>query len=170
MSKIDNLKIYKSMYVSMPYFLYHYIGYNEENIYKMTHKDIKELFPTLRRSSITDVCKNPRIIYEGNVILVKDRRGLVVPYYNPLDKNSVFSCMDDIVSKEKDNKEYDILDIKKLTNYELKKEYGLQKKSHNFGRFKMVRTIKKELDNRGIKGHGRKRVLIEKLKGEIDYD
>ena len=67
----------------------------------------------------------------------------------------------------KKNSKKEIKEIDNLTNYELKFEYLATKKNH---KYKMCRILKKEILERGIKGAGKKKKIIEKLKGEIEND
>ncbi len=172
-TKIKDLKYYERLNfgISIIDFLYIYCGLTTSNLYTITHKDVKRLLPELKRFSIDYACKNPDLIFTGDIILVKDNKKITIPYYNPL-KDSLKQTIDygemaDPLRKEKVNKSFDITT---LSNYELKLKYKLQRHSKNFNKYKICRLIKKELINRNIKGSGRKRILLENMKGEINND
>jgi len=107
-------------------------------------------------------------IYNGDVILVKDKKGKILPYYNPLRCLDIETIDMEMIERPTFNKEVKKqVDIESLSNYELKKEYVKDKRQHKYA---LCRVLKKEIAERGIKPSGRKRKMIEKYKGEIDYD
>jgi len=83
--------------ISLQKFLINYCGiYNEKfhNI-KISHKDIKELLPDLRRVSFESLLRDKTGIYTGDIIPVKDSFNNVVPYKNPMlvyDELIEFDC------------------------------------------------------------------------------
>jgi len=161
-------KTNKDMLITMPEFLYNYLGIEDINIFKITHEDIKILFPKVKRSSFEKIEKDYTSIYNGDVILVKDKKGKTLPYYNPLRYLDIeFDDMEMIKKPVLDKEENRKVDIESLTNYELKKEYIKDKKQHKYA---LCRVLKKEITERGIKSSGKKRKMIEKYEGEIDYD
>lgn len=68
--------------ISMASFLKRYLGIYDEEILKMhpTHKELAILFPNLKRSSFTYVLSSPELVYLGQIILVDDGNGNIVPY------------------------------------------------------------------------------------------
>ena len=68
--------------ISISKFLSRYLGFEGKCMSKVTHEEIKILFPYLKRSSFDEIKKNPRLIYSGEVVLVNDTRN-TIPYYVP---------------------------------------------------------------------------------------
>lgn len=154
------------MIINMADFLYNYLGITQDNIFSITHDDVRILLPDLKRSSFSFIRKNLNEIYNGNIVIVKDPKGEVVPYYNPLRYLDLDIEDLDILLKPSYQKKEE-KSITSLANYELKKEYTYAKRKHKYG---MCRILKKEIMARGIKKQPKKRYLIDKLKGEIDND
>lgn len=156
------------MIITMPDFLYNYLGVENINIFEITHEDVKILFPDVKRSSFEKIEKDYISIYNGDIILVKDKKGKTLPYYNPLRTLDIEVTNLEMIERPTFNKEVkQQVDIECLTNYELKKEYIKDKRQHKYA---LCRVLKKEIEERGIKPSGRKRKMIEKYKGEINYD
>ncbi|MDD5979480.1 MAG: hypothetical protein PUC23_00010 [bacterium] len=163
-----NKKIFDGMTISMAEFLYNYMGIEDSKIFIITHDDIKILLPDLKRYSICNLKKDLSLLYDGDIILVKDPKGNIVPYYNPLRYLDIIPTdLKEVEKPIKKNSKKEIKEIDNLTNYELKFEYLATKKNH---KYKMCRILKKEILERGIKGAGKKKKIIEKLKGEIEND
>ncbi len=161
-------KIFDEMTISMAEFLYNYMGIEDSKIFIITHEDIKMLLPNLKRYSFCELKKDLSLLYDGDIILVKDPKGYVIPYYNPLRYLDIeTSDLNEIEQPVKKINEKEIKDLNELTDYELKLEYLATKKNH---KYKMCRLLKKEIEERGIKGPGKKKKIIEKLKGEIEND
>ena len=76
-----NLKKFNDDAISIQAFLSKYLGVCVENK-RLTHEQVKHLFPDIERSSFEDIIKSPELIYTGVVILVKDFKGELIPYYN----------------------------------------------------------------------------------------
>ena len=70
--KENEISIYK--------FLYTYLFITNKDLYKITHEDVKILFPYLKRCSFDDVKKNPHLIKDRKVVFVNDGRK-TIPYY-----------------------------------------------------------------------------------------
>ena len=161
-------KTNKDMIITMPEFLYNYLGIEDINIFEITHEDIKIILPDVKRSSFEEINKNYISIYNGDVILVKDKKGKTLPYYNPLRYLDIEAIDMEIIARPTfDNEDSKQVDIESLTNYELKKEYIKDKRQHKYA---LCRVLKKEITERGIKLSRKKRKMIEKYEGEMDYD
>lgn len=157
----------KNIIIIMPKFLYEYFGVTDLNIFEMTHDDVKVLFPELKRSSFEEIQKDYTCIYNGNVILVRDKKGDIIPYYNPLRYLEMeFECLEKI-ERPKKIKQQNNIDIEELSNYQLKEEYKKEKKLHQYS---LCRILKREISSRKLEQHGCKKKILEKYKGEINYD
>lgn len=97
-NKENIIKKYNLNVIPMASFLYNFCAICDHNVFKVTHYDIKRLFPYLKTCSIEYVCKNYDLVCDGSVILVKDAKNNILPYYNPLrsDKSYDFGLFDDI--------------------------------------------------------------------------
>ena len=49
----------------------------------LTHRDIKILFPNIKRSSFEMMNNNFEEVYNGELVLVHDAKGSILPYVNP---------------------------------------------------------------------------------------
>lgn len=130
--------------ISLEKFLKMYLGISNRNLSKLTHKDVKEIFPFLKRTSFDYANENLSEIGSGDIILVKDSKNNIVPYIKPEfvieDINEV-----NIEVKDKNSKTYHIDNITDLSNYELKKLTSTRNST-----YKVARQVKKELKQRGI--------------------
>ena len=110
--------------ISIESFLSNFLGIRDNNVLssKISHKDIKQLFPKLVRPSFDYILDSPDLIYNGEVILVEDSFGSIVPYFNP---SYVYEEVDFIGEYiEQQNQKEDIfnineIDLQNLSNYEL---------------------------------------------------
>ena len=75
-------KLQKNNSTTLKLFLIAYCGIQDSKLLsnKLTHKDIKHLFPNLKRVSFDYVLDNIDDVYIGNIILVEDSFDNVVPY------------------------------------------------------------------------------------------
>lgn len=156
-----------NMIITMPKFLYDYLGIEDINIFKITHEDLKVLMPEVKRYSFEKLERDYSLVYQGDIILVKDIKGKLVPYYNPLKYLEIEIKDLDEIQKNCIIKEQEELDIENFTNYELKKEYFKDRKLH---KYKLCRVLKKEIEKRNIDLSRRKCKKYEKYKGDVDYD
>ena len=112
---------------------------------KITHEDVKMLFPELKRCSFESIDKDPSLVYLGKVALVNDGRK-TIPYYIPLDKDLDKDVVeiDEFCESEKPKKVSRSYDYASMSIYELK---CLLKEK--FAPCKQRILIKKELESRG---------------------
>ena len=167
---LNNLKNNNS--ISLRKFLMFYYGICNTNILKhnLTHKDVKILFPDLKRVSFDYVLDNIKEIYIGSIIMVKDSIGNSVPYINPkLDICIEEDIGIEITEDDKDNTFEEIIDLENLNLYEL---VELAKKYKNDNRIneyrKVCRLIKKRKENDLKIYHENKEKII--LKGRCEND
>ena len=69
--------------VNIDFFLERLCGIRHSNNKNMTHKDMDELFPKIKRTSYAHVLKNPALLHAGSIVLVKDARFDLAPYFVP---------------------------------------------------------------------------------------
>ena len=134
---------------------------------KISHSNLRQLFPSLVRFSYDYIEKNKNMIYDGNVILVKDSFNKIVPYANPNNLDCVFykafDCEYDKCSIEVQT----LLENENLKNYELQR---LCNRLIELRRFKEYRYVKRFLKKRILEETSKvKRYKMErkKLREEI---
>lgn len=81
-------KIYREMKensIGLEKFLMSYYGISNNGLseLKMSHKDVKVLYPHIKRISFEQLMHNKEILYIGGVIPVKDSYGNIAPYLKP---------------------------------------------------------------------------------------
>ena len=69
--------------ISLRKFLMLYLNITYDRKYKITHQDVKVLFPDLKRASLDDIKKDPYLLITKKIVLVNDGRN-VVPYIKPM--------------------------------------------------------------------------------------
>lgn len=69
--------------VSLEYFLKRFCNVSKEISNTMDHNTVKELFPELKRTSYLYSLKNPKLVYTGKIMLVKDNKDHIIPYIVP---------------------------------------------------------------------------------------
>jgi len=169
-SELENLKKeMKSMCISLQKFLINYCGIYNEKIYdiKITHQDIKELMPQIKRISFEELLKNKKDLYVGNIIAVKDSLGNVVPYVNPmLELNEISQ----IYCKEYKEEEIipDIIFDKKLCLYDLVKVCRYYKVHNKLKEYRIAHKLLEE-ENTSTKQYKKKREKLM-MKGRDNYE
>ena len=131
--------------IDLKIFLINYCGIFNEDLFtkKLKHKDIKELLPQLKRVSFEYLISDIRLLYNGEIIAVRDSYGEVLPYINPkvnmqnLDYSQVeYDLNEQSMTKEKlNNIQYENLSIeelillcKRLKKYKRIQEYRIVSK------------------------------------------
>lgn len=81
MTKIKNFKYYLEEQITIDDYLYMYYNFKKGAFTTLTHKDIKNNFPFIKRKKQKDVTKEN--ILKGEILLVKDSEGIILAYQNP---------------------------------------------------------------------------------------
>lgn len=164
-SKIKDFKCYKNIQLSVQDFVYQTYGICGDKISQLNHKDLKKLFPELRRVSF-ETASDSHLLYSGNIILVKDKKGCVLPYARPFTQ----MIYDEIIIKDEEKSEViNDKDYKELSNYELRTRYKLVNKLKCLGKYKACRLMMCEIKERGLNKPGiRKRKLENIRKKELE--
>lgn len=159
----------KEYIISLKSFLIIFCGIYNETILqgKITHDDVKHLFPELKKVSFDYVSKNSNEIYTGKVILVKDSFGFIAPYQKPLIEEYIDIPDINFIEDKKEQAIEEIVNLENLSLYELS-ELGKKYKDENrLTEYRRVcRLIKKINNESGIKEFYKKK---EKIK-ERDYN
>jgi len=177
--------------ITVESFLSNYLGIRDNRTLsnQISHQDIKELLPQLVRPSFDYIVDFPDLVYNGEVILVEDSYGSVVPYFNPLflrekkegeyeelEEEPPHVDMDFIGEFVEENKKEEIPDIHKLELGELS-VYELQQLLHIYSKYNIrsaYRKVRDELRGRKDSHHAshesRERVLSKRRnKRDLEY-
>ena len=148
-----------------------YCGICDSNIFSnnLTHKDVKVLFPDLKRVSFDYVLNNIKEIYIGSIIMVKDYIGNSVPYINP----KLDICIEDDINIEIFEEDSDafeeVIELENLNLYELVEIAKKYKTDNRINEYRKVcRIIKKRKDNDLKIYHEKKEKII--MKGRCEND
>lgn len=167
MSKEELKKLKKELEnscISLTKFLINYCGIYNEQIHniKISHQDIKELLPEIRRVSFESLLGNKNSFYTGDIIPVKDCYGNVVPYINP--KLEIEVTLEIDCEKIEEEHLVDEVDINEdLSCYELVKLCRLFKEYNRKREYRLAHKFLKNEKNDSVKQYKkRKDILIMK--------
>ena len=130
--------------MSLAKFLSRYLLIGGIDLKKLTHEDVKSLFPNIKRSSFKRINQNPNLLYSGRVVLVNDGKS-TIPYYIPDELETSNDYIEFVMCETKEYHEEEYYDFMSMTNYELKK---LLENKLNSRKNRM--KAKKELEDRGL--------------------
>jgi len=92
-SKIKNMEN-----VNIDFFLERLCGIQHTNNKNMTHKDMDELFPRIKRTSYAHVLKNPALLHTGSIVLVSDARFDLAPYFVPSEPIPISETREEMIT------------------------------------------------------------------------
>ncbi len=131
--------------ITLSKFLSRYAYLQGSDLTKVTHEEVKKLFPTLKRCTYEEISLCPELVYDGNVVLVTDGKK-TIPYYVPELECSENEYLDfnreEIPSDEVDD---NIYDYSNMSVYELR--CLLERK---FNSYRNQCCARKELNKRKI--------------------
>ena len=133
--------------ISLNKFLKLYLGIENDVLKKMTHYDVKILLPDLCRCSFEYAYENCEMILRGDIIIVSDAKGTIVPYLKPDEKmqyNAVQIYAIETKNGQKTTTTKENINIKKMSNYELKLLLNVSKNG-----YAISNRARKELEERG---------------------
>lgn len=108
---------------------------------RITHNDLKELFPDLRRPSFDYVLDNPGTVSMGEVFMVSDCQGRVVPYFNPhyvLEEAEYFGSYEEQKPVEEPVPNIDDIELMDLSTYDLIQLMHIYHDKNNRGAYRRV--------------------------------
>ena len=161
--------------ISVESFLARILGIRDKNFLsgKISHADIKQMFPQLVRPSFGYVVDNPGLIYNGEAFLVEDSYGSVVPYFNPSYLYEETEYFGEFVEKQprEEIPNIDDMELSELSNYELQTLLHIYS-DHNIR--SAYRKVHEELTSRKNSRHAahesRERSLRKERKNErLEY-
>lgn len=131
--------------ISLSKFLSRYAFLEGEDLKKITHDEVKKLFPEFKRSSFEEILDNPELLKSGKVVIVYDGKKKV-PYYIPRVEKNTEEFMDFHRESVKERQIDDnVYDYSNMSIYELR--CLLQRK---FNSYRNQTSARKELDRRGV--------------------
>lgn len=130
--------------ITLSKFLSRTLGLGGSDLKKITHLDVKVLFPQLKRSTFEYVNNHPEAITCGKILMVSDGK-TVIPYYVPtIEKEFDFHEIE--VEHEEPRKINDErYDYTTMSIYELK-----QLLNTRFNSYRNSREARRELEKRGV--------------------
>ena len=146
--------------ISLVKFLNLYLGITNEVLSTMTHGDIKILLPNLKRCSYEYTYDNSALVLRGEIIIVSDAKGIIVPYFKPSEEMKLEEVAVFAERAEKVNKQ-EVLDYNEMNNYELKCLLNTSKNGYS-----VAKKAKEELKNRGALPNKQK---VKKRENNNDY-
>ena len=102
--------------ISINKFLRIYYGISDEKLLTqdISHKALKRLIPELKRLSFDYAYKNKDLIASGDIILVNDCNGNMIPYLSPIAVDDIVEL--DSVSISKEEKQFENICISENLN------------------------------------------------------
>jgi hypothetical protein len=108
---------------------------------RITHNDLKDLFPDLRRPSFDYVLDNPRTVSMGEVFMVSDCQGRVVPYFNPhyvIEEIEYYGTYEDQEPVSEPTPVIDDVDLMDMSTYDLAQLMHAYHDKNNRGAYRRV--------------------------------
>ena len=134
-------------YISINKFLRIYYGVTDENLLtgNITHKALKQLIPELKRLPFDYSYKNQNLIASGNIVLVIDCNGNVIPYETPQaveDIGEIETLSTETASKEEKAIE-EVVAVDNLSLYELSELCKKYSKDHKLKEYRFTYRLLK---------------------------
>jgi len=129
--------------ISLAKFLSRYKSLYGKDLKKLTHDDVKVLFPDLKRCSFDTLKEDPCLLYIGEVSLVSDGHK-TIPYYNPVNEIFDEEYMEFVYDNQEESHHTQYYDYTSMSIYQLK-----QLLHDKFSSCRQRHLAKKELIDRG---------------------
>lgn len=132
--------------ISISKFLRIYYGITDEVLLTgdISHKAIKQLIPDLKRLPFDYAYKNEDLIASGDIVLVNDSNGNIIPYKTPdalEDIDDIEDCLEATTKEEKAIKV--TIEIEGLNLYQLSELCKNFKKNHRIKEYRFTYRILK---------------------------
>ena len=135
----------KNNIMSLSKFLSRYGGLQGNSLTKVTHEEVKRLFPYLKRSSFEEIRSNPELLLTGQVLLISDGKH-TIPYYVPYVQEEDIEYLDfNREDPEPLKIDDNVYDYANMSVYELR--CLLRRK---FNSYRNQTCARRELAHRGI--------------------
>lgn len=176
MAKNKDLRCYPNLTLTISKFMSTFYNIKEKNLNRLSHNDLKEIFPELRPVQKEFVTEENLV--RGEVVLVIDCDNEITGYSNPYAINYekhekachdndkvhfIFTVDDDIDELESLSEE----DLNNLSVYELE---NLLKKAKKHQKLKEQRLVQKELyfdkENHSMKREKQEKVRVKEFRKE----
>lgn len=149
--------------ISLTKFLINYCGIYHKDIHdmKISHQDVKELMPGLKRVSFESLLENKDSFYIGDIIPVRDSYGNIVPYENPmLEFDDTLNIDCDIEEKNDELENITISD--NLNKHELVNLCRYFKKHNMKKEYRKAYKLLKEEKRNKVKQYKREKIDLRK--------
>lgn len=171
-NKKYNLRKDFDQIISLKKFLSVYCGIENEYLYKqkISHQDIKELLPEIKRCSFEYVYKHKNEVMIGTIILVEDCFNCIIPYFSPLEikmGQPNVSVEENKVSKKQMIIE-EAISMENLSRYELSELCKYYKRTKNAAKYRAAHKLLKE--KKETSKEYRKQKYKTKKEGSNIYD
>lgn len=142
-------------------FLRNYYGIinNELKANKLTHFDVKILFPKIRRVSKEFLECNLHDIYKGNIILVYDCKGRILHYLHPHLLIDV-RCADEIYEQDENYIDISSIDLDSLSKDELLNLRKKVKKNCQRASERAITKVIKRKRDKEVVDYKRKKLML----------
>ena len=134
------MKEYKSITLSK--FLSRYMAVDGKALTKVSHTDVKTLFPSIQRTSFEYAEKYQEDIMMGRILMVFDGK-TTIPYIVP--KEEITDSRTTMPHKERKKEKVHHYDYSRMKIYELKELLNAR-----FNTYKVSRNARQELESRGV--------------------
>ena len=135
------MKEYKSITLSK--FLSRYMAVDGKALTKVSHADVKILFPSIQRTSFEYAEKHQEDIMMGRILIVFDGK-TTIPYIVPKE-DEITDSRTTMPHKESKKEKRHHYDYSRMKIYELK-----QLLNARFNTYKVSRNARQELESRGV--------------------
>ena len=132
--------------ISISKFLRIYYGISDEVLLTgdISHKAIKQLIPDLKRLPFDYAYKNEDLIASGEIVLVSDSNGNIIPYKTPEAIDDIDDIEKSLEAKTKEEKAIKVtIEIEGLNLYELSELCKKYRKDHRIKEYRFVYRILK---------------------------
>lgn len=148
--------------ITLAKFLSRYMNLTGIDIKKMTHEEVKELMPNIKRLPFDYVKKNMELVYRGEVLLVDDGNN-IIPYETPEILETIVPKKRVYRYEKRKRKPRINIDFSCLSIFELKL---LLKRKFNTSNHRKKAEI--ELNNRGVVLHKKFRYEKDLSRAEME--
>ena len=130
--------------ITIEAFLARVLGVRDQNLLagRLSHNDLKALFPFLRRASFDYIIDNASVVYSGEVYLVSDAQGRKVPYFNPhlvLEEADYYGTYEGMPQVQ-NIPNIDEIELSELSTYDLQQLLHIYQEHNMRGAYRKVHT------------------------------
>ena len=127
-------------------FLKIYFGIIDEVLLnsKITHKDLRILIPELKRLPYKYTFKNNEKILSGEIVLVCDDKGTIIPYLSPIPEFDINENYDFHTKKDNEELFEEVINCEDFNTYQLSELCKKYKKDHRIREYRATYRVLKQ--------------------------